>query len=128
MILGSKFGLQQALNRGWNVLSSNFLRDERLREHNEVLEKYNRKDINWRIANLFLFHKKIIFKTMEFLRKVLFFCLNQIYQKLKKANRLDILKNPKDKKEKINLKALMKELVIYGVRKLKTNLRIKIKI
>ena len=39
----------------------------------------------------------------------------QIYNKLKKANRLDILKkNPADKKEKINLDILMKELVICG--------------
>ena len=45
----------------------------------------------------------------------IFFCLKQIYNKLKKANRLDILKkNPDDKKEKINLDNLMKELVICG--------------
>ena len=45
----------------------------------------------------------------------IFFCLKQIYNKLKKANRLDILKkNPADKKEKINLDILMKELVICG--------------
>ena len=45
----------------------------------------------------------------------IFFCLKQIYNKLKKANRLDILKkNPADKNEKINLEVLMKELVICG--------------
>ena len=45
----------------------------------------------------------------------IFFCLNQIYKKLKKYNRLDILKkNPNDKKEKIDIKELMNKLVIYG--------------
>jgi len=113
----SNSGLQQALRRGWNVMSSNFLRDERLKEHNEVIEKNKKKNINWRIAKfIFVSQKKNQIQNYGIsVKGPIFFCLNQIYQKLKKANRLDVLKkNPKDKKEKINLETLMKELVIYG--------------
>ena len=41
--------------------------------------------------------------------------MNQIYKKLKKANRLDILKkNPNDKNEKIDLHEIINETVITG--------------
>jgi len=125
-------GLEQAINRGWNIISSNFLRDNRLEEHNKVIVKSKRKNINWRIAKfIFVSQNKRELDNYGISSKgPIYFCLKQIYNKLKKANRLDILKkNPADKKEKINLKTLMKELVICGdtskvideVQKLKNN-------
>ena len=110
-------GLEQAINRGWNIISSNFLRDNRLIKHNDVLNNSKRKNINWRIAK-FIFvskNKRELNNYGMSSKGPIFFCLKQIYNKLKKANRLDILKkNPADKKEKINLEILMKELVICG--------------
>ncbi len=110
-------GLEQAINRGWNIISSNFLRDNRLEEHNKVIGDSKRKNINWRIAKfVFVSQNKGELENYGMSSKgPIFFCLNQIYNKLKKAGRLDILKkNPNDKKEKINLEILMKELVICG--------------
>ena len=110
-------GLEQAIDRGWNIISSNFLRHNRLEQHNDVIEKAKRKNINWRIAK-FIFVSKSKREQENYgmsSKGPIFFCLKQIYNKLKKANRLDILKkNPADKKEKINLDILMKELVICG--------------
>ena len=40
--------------------------------------------------------------------------VSQILSKLKKYNRLDVVKNPLDKKEKIDIEALMKKLIICG--------------
>ena len=110
-------GLKQAIDRGWNIISSNFLRDNRLLQHNDVISRSKRKNINWRIAK-FIFvsqNKRELDNYGMSSKGPIFFCLKQIYNKLKKANRLDILKkNPDDKKEKINLDNLMKELVICG--------------
>ena len=113
----SNSGLQQAINKGWNIISSNFLRDERLKEHNKIIKNSKRKSINWRIAKFIYIsqNKQDIVNYGLSEKGPIFFCLKQIYNKLKKANRLDILKkNPLDKKEKINVHQLMKELVICG--------------
>jgi len=113
----SNSGLQQAINKGWNIISSNFLRDERLKEHNKIIKNSKRKSINWRIAKFIYIsqNKQDIVNYGLSEKGPIFFCLKQIYNKLKKANRLDILKkNPLDKKEKINIHQLMKELVICG--------------
>ena len=110
-------GLEQAISRGWNIISSNFLRNNRLQQHNDVISGSKRKNINWRIAK-FIFvsqNKRELDSYGMSSTGPIFFCLKQIYNKLKKANRLDILKkNPADKNEKINLEVLMKELVICG--------------
>ncbi len=110
-------GLEQAISRGWNIISSNFLRNNRLQQHNDVISGSKRKNINWRIAKfIFVSQNKRELDSYGMSSKgPIFFCLKQIYNKLKKANRLDILKkNPADKNEKINLEVLMKELVICG--------------
>jgi len=113
----SNKGLEEAVKRGWNVISSNFLRDDRLEIHNKIIGKFKRKSLNWRIAKfIFVSNKKNEIQNYGLSEKgPIFFCLNQIYKKLKKYNRLDILKkNPDDKKEKIDIKELMNKLVIYG--------------
>jgi len=113
----SNKGLEQALVRGWNVISSNFLRDNRLMQHQEVMKKINRNNLNWRIAK-FIFvgkNKRDVENYGKSENGPIFFCLNQIYKKLKKANKLDILKkNPDNKKEKINLHEIINETVIAG--------------
>ena len=113
----SNHGLMQAINKGWNVISSNFLTEKRLIEHNDIIKKSKRNNINWRVAKfIFISQNKKQIEDYGISKKgPIYFCLKQIYNKLARSNRLDILKkNPYDKKEKINLDDLLKELVLYG--------------
>ena len=100
----SNSGLQQAINKGWNIISSNFLRDNRLTEHNEVIKNSKRKSINWRIAKFIYIsqNKRDIVNYGLSEKGPIFFCLKQIYKKLKKTNRLDILKKKSVRQERKN--------------------------
>ena len=113
----SKKSLESAIDRGWNVLSSNFLNDKRLLEQNEIIKNNTRNDVHWRIAK-FIFineNKKIVNDYALSENSPIFFCFKQIFNKLKKANRLDIFKkNIDDKKEKIDFYKILNEISIVG--------------
>ena len=52
-------GLNKAINRGWNVMSSNFLIKSKLIQQNLIFSNNSRKDINWRVAKfIFVSEKK----------------------------------------------------------------------
>ena len=113
----SQKALRAAIDRGWNVLSSNFLNDQRLFEQNKIISENKRKDINWRVAK-FIFvseNKKEIENYGLSENSPIFFCFKQIFNKLKKANRLDIFKkNLEDKNEKIDFYKILDEVSIVG--------------
>ena len=101
----SQKALESALNRGWNVLSSNFLNNERLLEQNKIISENQRNDVHWRVAKfIYVSQKKSELESYGLSEKSpIFFCFKQIFNKLKKANRLDIFKkNIDDKNEKID--------------------------
>ena len=104
---------------GWNLISSNFLQIESLKFHNEGIIQGNRKRKlkNWRIARKIFVNqnKKIVEKYVYSKRSPYYMTLVQIMKKLKKYNKLDILKkNPNDKNENISPEKLLKDLVICG--------------
>lgn len=113
----SKKSLNAALDRGWNVLSSNFLNNERLLEQNKIIKENNRKNIHWRVAK-FIFineNKSIVNDYALSDNSPIFFCFKQIFNKLKKANRLDIFKkNIDDKNEKVDFYKILNEISIVG--------------
>lgn len=113
----SKKSLDAALNRGWNVLSSNFLNDERLLEQNTIIKDNKRKDIHWRVAK-FIFindNKRVLNDYALSEHSPIFFCFKQIFNKLKKANRLNIFKkNVDDKNEKVDFYKILNEIAIVG--------------
>ena len=90
----SQKALESALNRGWNVLSSNFLNNERLLEQNKIISENQRNDVHWRVAKfIYVSQKKSELESYGLSEKSpIFFCFKQIFNKLKKANRLDIFK------------------------------------
>ena len=113
----SQKALDSALNRGWNVLSSNFLNNERLLEQNKIISENQRNDVHWRVAKfIFVSQKKSELESYGLSEKSpIFFCFKQIFNKLKKANRLDIFKkNIDDKNEKIDFYKILSEISIVG--------------
>jgi alkanesulfonate monooxygenase SsuD/methylene tetrahydromethanopterin reductase-like flavin-dependent oxidoreductase (luciferase family) len=113
----SQKALESALNRGWNVLSSNFLNNERLLEQNKIISENQRNDVHWRVAKfIFVSQKKSELESYGLSEKSpIFFCFKQIFNKLKKANRLDIFKkNIDDKNEKIDFYKILSEISIVG--------------
>ena len=113
----SQKALESALNRGWNVLSSNFLNNERLLEQNKIISENQRNNVNWRVAKfIYVSQKKSELESYGLSEKSpIFFCFKQIFNKLKKANRLDIFKkNIDDKNEKIDFYKILSEISIVG--------------
>jgi alkanesulfonate monooxygenase SsuD/methylene tetrahydromethanopterin reductase-like flavin-dependent oxidoreductase (luciferase family) len=113
----SQKALESALNRGWNVLSSNFLNNERLLEQNKIITENQRNDVHWRVAKfIYVSQKKSELESYGLSEKSpIFFCFKQIFNKLKKANRLDIFKkNIDDKNEKIDFYKILSEISIVG--------------
>ena len=113
----SQKALESALNRGWNVLSSNFLNNERLLEQNKIISENQRNDVHWRVAKfIYVSQKKSELESYGLSEKSpIFFCFKQIFNKLKKANRLDIFKkNIDDKNEKIDFYKILSEISIVG--------------
>ncbi len=104
-------------SRGWNLLSSNFLNENVLKTHFLSIQSIKRKKINWRVARkIFVnYDKKVVNKYVFSSKSPYYKVVSQILNKLKKYNRLDVVKkNPLDKKEKIDIEALMKKLIICG--------------
>ena len=106
-------------NRGWNLISSNFLQEESLRYHSKGIaqSKKRGKAKNWRVARKIFINsdKKIVEKYVFSKASPYLMTLVQIMKKLKKYNKLDILKkNPEDKKEKLDPEKLLRDLVICG--------------
>ena len=113
----SKKALDAALNRGWNVLSSNFLNNERLMEQNKIIQENTRDDVHWRVAKfIFVSDNKSEVEDYGVSEKSpIFFCFKQIFNKLKKANRLDIFKkNIDDKNEKVDFYKILNEISVVG--------------
>ena len=113
----SKKALNAAIDRGWNVLSSNFLNNERLLEQNKIISENKRDDIHWRVAKfIFVSQNKNEVESYGLSEKSpIFFCFKQIFNKLKKANRLDIFKkNIDDKNEKVDFYKILNEISIVG--------------
>lgn len=104
---------------GWNLISSNFLQIESLKFHYEGIIQGNKKKKlkNWRVARKIFVNqnKKIVEKYVYSKSSPYYMTLVQIMKKLKKYNKLDILKkNPDDKRENISPEKLLKDLVICG--------------
>ena len=113
----SQKALEAAINRGWNVLSSNFLNNERLLEQNKIISVNQRNDVHWRVAKfIFVSQNKNEIENYGLSEKSpIFFCFKQIFNKLKKANRLDIFKkNTDDKNEKVDFYKILSEISIVG--------------
>ena len=115
--LNSVIGLTE---KGWNLISSNFLQPASLKFHYLGLKKAKKVPNfkrNWRVArNIFVNPNKSVVEKYVFSNSSPYvFCIKQILQKLKKSNRLDVFKkNPDDIKEKINIDNLIDDLVIRG--------------
>jgi len=114
--LNSIEGLTQ---RGWNLISSNFLQNESLKYHCEGIKKGLKKNNkkNWRVARkIFVNEKKNIVEDYVYSTKSPYYlALVQIMKKLKKYKKLEILKkNPDNKYEKIDPIKLLRDLVICG--------------
>ena len=121
----NKASIKSLTLRGWNLLSSNFLQNESLKFHYAGIKagidrrNFSHK-INWRVARkIFVNEKKMNVQKYVFSTSSPYYLtLVQIMKKLKKYNRLDILKkNPDDKKEKLEPMKLLQDLVICGCHK-----------
>ncbi len=105
-------------DNNWGLISSNFLYPESLKFHQLGINlSKNKKNTNWRLARkIFVNPSKKVIKDYVFSSKSPYrMTINQIFKKLKRYNRLDVMKkNPDDKNEKISVDNLLKELVITG--------------
>jgi len=113
------YSIKSLSQRGWNLISSNFLQAESLKFHHQGILDGNKKKAlkNWRIARKIFVNpnKKIVENYVYSKNGPYYMTLVQIMKKLKKYNKLDILKkNPDDKKENLNPEKLLKDLVICG--------------
>ena len=113
------YSIKSLSQRGWNLISSNFLQTESLKFHYQgILDGNKKKRLkNWRVARKIFVNpnKKIVENYVYSKNGPYYMTLVQIMKKLKKYNKLDILKkNPDDKKENLNPEKLLKDLVICG--------------
>tara|TARA_X000000950_G_C13843820_1_gene631408 strand:+ start:401 stop:1474 length:1074 start_codon:yes stop_codon:yes gene_type:complete len=106
--------------KGWNLISSNFLHNESLKYHYEGINNArlnDKKKLNWRIARKIFVNdnKKKVNNYVFSNNSPYYLTVAQVLKKLKKYNRLDVVKkNPLDKKEKICIDKLMKDLILCG--------------
>ncbi len=110
--------IQALSKKGWSLLSSNFLQIESLKFHYDgILKGIKNKKKNWRVARkIFVNENKNIVKDYVFsTNSPYYMTLVQVMKKLKKYERLDVLKkNPDNQKEKLSPEELLKDLVICG--------------
>tara|TARA_Y100000389_G_scaffold119682_1_gene116857 strand:- start:363 stop:1229 length:867 start_codon:yes stop_codon:yes gene_type:complete len=113
------YSIKSLSQRGWNLISSNFLQAESLKFHYQgILDGNKKKSLkNWRVARKIFVNpnKKIVDNYVYSKNGPYYMTLVQIMKKLKKYNKLDILKkNPDDQKENLHPEKLLKDLVICG--------------
>jgi alkanesulfonate monooxygenase SsuD/methylene tetrahydromethanopterin reductase-like flavin-dependent oxidoreductase (luciferase family) len=106
-------------SRGWNLMSSNLVQKETLKIHGDIIKDNKKRinNLNWRVVRMiFINTNRNLCKDYVFAQKSPYRqSLMQVLIKLKKYKRLEILKkNPDDKREKISIDSLIKNLVIYG--------------
>ncbi len=101
----------------WNLVSSNFLHNKQLKVHGEIIKQNKFKNQNWRLARMIFVNKnKRIIDEYVFSKKGPFYLMvDQILKKLKKYNRLEIVReNEKENLKDITTNKLLKRLVICG--------------